>query len=132
MQKKRNLKTKPILVKDGKLFGDEQGYKRDDVIPDSRLSPIPNASNTNKHVEIIEIDASSKKSNENPESIKANYRTETNRSYMVPEQQFMMTSHFKIVVKGVSLLPMYFNLQFHSVCHPRAEVSMELRQKKMT
>lgn len=94
-----NSKSKPILIKDGKLFGDEQTYKRDDVIPDSRLSPIPNLGNQSRHVEFIEIEASSK--GDNPDSFKANYRIEANRSYDLPEQQFMITSYFKLAVKGV-------------------------------
>ena len=85
-KQQRSSKTKPILVKDGKLFGDEQGYKINDVIPDSRLSPIPTHSNhKNRHVEIIEIEDFSKKSVDTSEIYGPNYKIETNRNFINEE-----------------------------------------------
>lgn len=129
--KGKSTKTKPILVKDGKLFGDEQGYKRDDVIPDSRLSPIQ-PTVVNKHVEIIEVEESSKVSGDSPGNCGPNYRVETNRNFLNSEQQFMMTSSFKLAAKGVNFLPICFNLRVHSICHPRSEVSTITRERKLT
>lgn len=44
----------------------------------------------------------------------------------------MMTSTFKIVVKGVQFLPIYYTSRIHSVCHPQAEKSKVNRSKKLT
>ena len=58
------------------------------MIPDHRLSPIPQVNNSTntKHVEIIEIEESSKKSGENIESHGPNYKIETNRNFLDSDQ----------------------------------------------